>query len=166
MQERQLPGIYIIDADLKVLYHRQPDHYEERRARYRFDGTRLPHGIGPLVRSFWRRASGTDHKVESVLAADGSILLRMSWLHGSEGAAACVIFERFNKRDHVAAAVRRYNLSSREAHVLRLLFEGLSTNELADKLSISRSTTLFHIANLLAKTHSRNRSEMISKALT
>ena len=57
---------------------------------------------------------------------------------------------------------RQYDLSSREVEVLRLLSSGGTTAELAEQLFISESTVKFHIHNLIQKTGTKNRSELVN----
>jgi LuxR family maltose regulon positive regulatory protein len=55
-------------------------------------------------------------------------------------------------------------LSPREREVLGLIAEGLSNQEIARRLVISRTTVKTHIANLLSKLQASNRTQAVSKA--
>jgi two-component system, NarL family, response regulator LiaR len=57
------------------------------------------------------------------------------------------------------------DLTPREKEVLNLLVEGLSNPEIADRLTVSRSTARAHVSNILMKLGVTNRSEAISLAL-
>lgn len=57
------------------------------------------------------------------------------------------------------------NLSEREREVLILLVEGLSNPEIAQRLTISRSTARAHVSNILTKLNVSNRSEAVALAL-
>ena len=50
-------------------------------------------------------------------------------------------------------------LSSREVEVLRLVAQGLTNQQIAEKLVISLNTVLHHVTNILGKTGAANRTE-------
>ncbi len=56
------------------------------------------------------------------------------------------------------------SLSQREKEILRLISEGLSTKEIAEKLVISPSTVHTHHSNLMTKLGLNNRRELIQYA--
>jgi DNA-binding NarL/FixJ family response regulator len=56
-------------------------------------------------------------------------------------------------------------LTKREVEVLKLVSKGLSNNEIADKLFISRRTVDGHKANLIQKTGSKNIVELLVYAI-
>lgn len=64
-----------------------------------------------------------------------------------------------------ATAPNRELLTDREVEVLRLVVEGLSNREIAGGLTISENTVKFHLKNILAKLHARNRTEAVAYAL-
>lgn len=51
------------------------------------------------------------------------------------------------------------DLSDRELEVLRLIADGLSNAEIADKLSISEKTVKGHVSNILGKLHMMDRTQ-------
>jgi len=57
------------------------------------------------------------------------------------------------------------NLSDRETEVLQLICKGLSNQEIADKLFISKRTVDHHRASLLTKTETRNTASLVIYAI-
>ncbi len=58
-----------------------------------------------------------------------------------------------------------HDLTPREWEVLELLVEGLTNPEIAQRLSVSRSTARAHVSNILSKLEVSNRGEAIALAL-
>lgn len=53
------------------------------------------------------------------------------------------------------------SFTPREEEILGLVCEGLSNDEIADKLIIATTTVKSHVKSLLMKTHARNRVELV-----
>ncbi|WDF70718.1 helix-turn-helix transcriptional regulator [Sphingobacterium oryzagri] len=49
-----------------------------------------------------------------------------------------------------------FNLTKREQHIFDLIRDGLSSNEIADKLNLSRHTVDTHRKNILKRTNTKN----------
>jgi len=58
----------------------------------------------------------------------------------------------------------RSPLTAREWEVLDLLCEALSTDEIADALSLSSGTVRSHVKNILRKLHVPSRREAVARA--
>jgi len=56
-------------------------------------------------------------------------------------------------------------LSERELQILELVATGLTNHDIADKLEISKRTVDNHISNILSKTKTDNRVELVRWAL-
>jgi two-component system NarL family response regulator len=65
----------------------------------------------------------------------------------------------------LAAHVTRPHLTGRQDEVLRLISQGLSNQEIADKLQIVEGTVKAHVKSILAKLGARDRTQAISIAL-
>jgi DNA-binding NarL/FixJ family response regulator len=57
-------------------------------------------------------------------------------------------------------------LTRRETEILRLLAEGLTTSEMAEKLFTSKRTIETHRQNILEKTQTKNTAALIKLAMT
>lgn len=62
------------------------------------------------------------------------------------------------------SACTRLNISKRELEVLHLMAEGMSNNEIADRLFVSKNTIKTHIARLFEKLEANRRTQAVEKA--
>ena len=62
------------------------------------------------------------------------------------------------------ANLRTLGISKREYEVLELIAQGLSNQEIAEKLFVSTSTVKTHVSNVLAKLDARRRTQAIQRA--
>lgn len=157
--------MFIVDEFLNVLsYHEDP---RERRydCRIQKNRTSLPPLIErTVVGLLRRRLDGRTTDSPLTAAPNASIVVRAIPLTGS-GAAWVILVERLRLRRHLQALAQRFGLSSREREVLGLIAKGAKNSEIARTLNIAESTAIFHVKRLLAKTNSRNRTELVSKAV-
>ena len=72
------------------------------------------------------------------------------------------VIQKIKHREHES---RSANLSKREKEILVKICEGLSNQEIADTLFISKRTVDKHRANLLGKTNSKNTASLILFAI-
>ena len=57
------------------------------------------------------------------------------------------------------------SLSSREIEIIELVAEGLTNQEIADRLTISKRTVDNHVSNVFTKTGSKNRVALLNWAM-
>ena len=63
--------------------------------------------------------------------------------------------------DRLDVFIQKYEITSREAEVLRLIAAGASNGEISAQLFISENTVKFHVRNILKKTGHANRAELL-----
>ena len=56
-------------------------------------------------------------------------------------------------------------LSAREIEIIELVAEGLTNQEIADRLTISKRTVDNHVSNVFTKTGSKNRVALLNLSL-
>lgn len=166
LRRRSTPALYIVDEFLNVLHYREDPLERRRDCKMPQGGKTLPPLIERTVVALLRRTLSTAGTAEVLSAAPNrSIVVRLVRLQGNSSAAFAVIADRVKVRAHMDALAQRYKLSARERQVLRLLSRGAKNSEIATQLHIAESTAIFHVKQLLAKTHSRNRTELVSKII-
>lgn len=163
LERRATPAIFIVDKRLRVLYYRADP--SERRKEFRpAENGALPPSIEYTVLKLLAQA---DDKGDGVMraAVSSSVAVRVIELSGGSTPAFVVMAERFALRDQMETLAARFSLSPRERQVLGLVVKGLRNDEIARHLFISKSTAVFHVKQLLTKTSSRNRTEMVAKII-
>ena len=67
----------------------------------------------------------------------------------------------FDLETRLTEMAEDYGMTNREIDILRLIYRGMSNNEIAEQLFISKSTVKSHIYNTFRKAEVRSRSEII-----
>lgn len=79
---------------------------------------------------------------------------------------AAKILREFSRLSRLTAAhASSQDLTDRESDVLQLIATGATNRQIAGELLISENTVNFHLKNIFAKLHVRNRSEAAAQAL-
>lgn len=74
--------------------------------------------------------------------------------------AAQVLIKKMNEPSEPA-----YELTDRERDILKLMVEGLSNADIAERLIVSQSTVKFHVSNVLSKLEATSRTEAVAIAM-
>lgn len=88
------------------------------------------------------------------LEADGSYL---------QPQVATKLISMLKKRDVVAELQKQFDLTERETEIIRGLKDGLSYQQIADKLFISYHTVNHHLKNVYLKTDVTSRTELVAQ---
>ncbi len=164
LERRATPAIFIVDRKLRVMYYRT-DPSERRREFRPSESGALPPSLEYSVLKLLAQNDGGGGDGVMRAAVSSSIAVRVIELAGGPAPAYVVMAERFALRDHMESLASRFSLSPRERQVLGLVVKGLRNDEIAQHLFISKSTAVFHVKQLLTKTSSRNRTEMVAKII-
>lgn len=167
------PGMAIFDADDTLLsataqaleWFEQIDAY-----RIRTDprlGVDVPYEVLHVAQTARARAMSGDPTAEMVRTrartrAGGWVLVHGSSMRGAEETTAVVV-ERAKASEVAPLIVEAYQLTARELDVTHALARGLSTNEIAAELHLSRYTVQDHLKSIYEKTGVAGRSELMAK---
>jgi len=95
-----------------------------------------------------------------------SQLIQSEWrLHTQSQSDDRVADDRLLHRTHAIAMVKNLDLTLREQGVLSLLTDGLSNNQIGDRLHLSSRTVEKYVSSLLRKTNTSNRAELVRFAM-
>jgi DNA-binding CsgD family transcriptional regulator len=93
------------------------------------------------------------------------LVIQTQPMSGPAGFFVGVRVERYRPPNSLTAAVARFHITPREVQVLKLMLDGQHLDAIAKQLFITSSTVQDHIRNMLDKTESSNRSELIARVL-
>jgi DNA-binding CsgD family transcriptional regulator len=129
---------------------------------------RLPSAVLAVARRALRTAGGVDAPGEIALARVLSQTGRWIVLHGAalvsdRSRRAAVIIEPAHPGRIAPLLMAAYGLSEREQQVARLVLQGASTAEIAERLFLSSHTVQDHLKSVFEKTDVRSRRELVGK---
>jgi DNA-binding CsgD family transcriptional regulator len=163
------PGLLVLGADLSV---ESMTPGVERWLAELPDGDRearqLPSAVLAVAGRALRTAGGVDAPGEIALARVLSRSGRWIVLHGAalvsdRSRRAAVIIEPAHPGRIAPLLMAAYGLSEREQEVTRLVLQGASTAEIAERLFVSAHTVQDHLKNVFEKTDVRSRRELVGK---
>jgi PAS domain S-box-containing protein len=139
------------------------------------DASMLAHEFNQLLQS----TGGTGHAAARVKHKDGTWRLveavAKNLLHDPVVNGIVVSYRDItDSRQYEVAQVRyavdlamgeEYRLTDTEREVLRMMVEGQTNSQIAERLVTSNSTIKFHVGNILRKLGATNRTEAVALAL-
>ena len=166
VRRRAQPALFIVDGNAAIESYRLPDADEWHRSLLMANGADFCEAVHEAVRSQveLQAAHGAEATTRDTMGPPSTIL-RVSMLSGKRSDLFAVTVERLQTRKTIEIAADRYGLSRREREVLALLLEGHGTTQVAEILNIASSTANDHVKRMLLKTNSRNRAELVARAL-
>lgn len=114
-------------------------------------------------RQLWAMVAGGTALI-LLLAGFLLVLLRTRRLHREKEAADEVIDQALEQAAPRIVLEKDVGLTDREREILPLLAEGLTSNQIADKLYLSQPTIKWYRRRLLDRFDAKNTTEMIAKA--
>jgi DNA-binding CsgD family transcriptional regulator len=163
---RSRPRLLILDEELRIVFADWSAMFTVFRLRE--DpvevAERLPHPLEDAVREAISSWSG-DAPAESVVEPLPDLVLRISRLSGLAQNFIAVVCETRARRGDLDRVAKEFSLTRREQEVLGLVLHGWRAVEIADELMIAETTVQDYFKQLLRKTKSKNRSEMIARVL-
>ncbi len=162
-------AMHVLDRDMKVIL--TWDAHGGRNATITALHARLAERLPPIIEKAIRALVAswtTDPATQAVGVAHPVpfLTVRTQPLAGPTGLFVGVLLERTPGGQVFDKAAHAFNLSRRELETLALLLRGATLTEVGTAMHIASSTVQDHVKSMLAKTGSRNRSELIAKLLS
>ena len=161
---RSAPGVVLLDQELAVKYASR-----QRRGRIwalrNLTNGRLPQAIEREVRKIVASWNDPSLCSEQAFMPSSDLIVRVVPLNQGRNFGIALVLEPYEARSPLGIATRRFRLTNRELEVIALLFSGLGTPAIAQRLAISDATVNDHVKRLLQKTSTANRTEMAAKLL-
>jgi DNA-binding CsgD family transcriptional regulator len=162
------PVVLLLADDLRVL-GQTPDTDVQLRALVPPSDGRDPipasaYNVGAQLLAVELGVDGNPALARVHLAAGVWVSLRAARVGGVTGNIAVTI-EECSTSERAALFGRAHGLSPREAELLEHLLTGADTKEVASRMFVSANTVQDHLKSIFAKTGTRNRPSLVSRAL-
>ena len=166
------PVVFLLDDSLRVLSE-TPASQEWLRMLLPPDADRSPvpasvYNVAGQLQAIEQGVDGHPATARVHLSNGFWVTLRAARLNRSEQAQLAVIavtIEETSPVDRLEVFGRAYGLSARETELMSLLATGSDTRDLASRMFLSENTIQDHLKSIFAKTSSRNRRTLLSRAL-
>jgi DNA-binding CsgD family transcriptional regulator len=164
------PGMAIIDADNRLVSATPEAQawFDELGTLFRVRdpefGRDVPSEVTVAAQEArWRGTGATRTRART--SGGVWLLIHASCLHGAGGPAAevAVVIEPAKASEVAPLIVDAYELTPREVDVTRALARGLTTNEIAAELFLSRYTVQDHLKSVYEKVGVSSRGELVAK---
>jgi PAS domain S-box-containing protein len=185
--ENSVDGILIMNSDLDITYETpsaariigyDPGELAGRMALsivHEDDASMLAHEFNQVLQN----PGGTGRAVSRVKHKDGTWrvveAVAINLLHDPAVNGIVINYRDItDSRQYEVAQVRyavdlamgeEYRLTDTEKEVLRMMVEGQTNSQIAERLVTSNSTIKFHVSNILRKLGATNRTEAVALAL-
>lgn len=151
-QRREHPNLFVVTKDFRFLLGPKPDVAQDP----------LPREIARVGRRLVASAPLEPGTSAVALLSDDYVLRVFAVYSEANHVHYAIIVERFAVRYTSKDAMRRFNLTKREAEVLDGLLHGNSSQKLARSLGIAETTVNEYIRNIGRKMNVRKRSEIVA----
>ena len=166
------PVVFLLDDSLHVLSE-TPASQQWLRMLLPPDADRSPvpasvYNVAGQLQAIEQGVDGHPATARVHLSNGFWVTLRAARLNRSEQAQLAVIavtIEETSPVDRLEVFGRAYGLSARETELMSLLATGSDTRDLASRMFLSENTIQDHLKSIFAKTSSRNRRTLLSRAL-
>ncbi len=158
---------YVLDREFAIVLAWQSE--EERMLALSGLQTRLAERLPAVLEESVRELTMAWDRESSPSAGSARpvpfLIVRTQPMSGPAGLFIGVRIDRFQAPNSLSEAAARFHITPRELQVLALMLDGRHLDEIGRLLSITSSTVQDHIKNMVTKTGSRNRSELIAHVL-
>jgi DNA-binding CsgD family transcriptional regulator len=161
------PGMAILDGDNRLVSAtcEAVDWFDDLESIYRLPGQGLNGDLPSevTVAAAEARARGGASRTRVRTHAGLWLLIHASCLQGAGAGEVGLVIEPAKASEVAPLIVDAYELTPREVDVTRALSRGLTTNEIAGELHLSRYTIQDHLKSVYEKTGVSSRGELVAK---